>query len=143
MRGPKKTTPKFKSGDLVMHKQSGEIAVIGKGDPDHNWNMGWNYPCIWPDGEGSYALENDLIKHEGDIPKPEKHEICGHWTTDSSGKDYLQRFFETKTDEEIHGAMTFLIGKYIDRLGKKDDVEIELYKVIDYSTRYRNYLLNK
>lgn len=66
--------------------------------------------------------------------------ISPHYTTDLAGKDFLQRFFETKSPEAVHGAMTFLIGKYIDRLGKKDAPEKELAKVIDYATRYRDFL---
>lgn len=66
--------------------------------------------------------------------------ISPHYTTDSTGKDYLQRFFENSTPEEVKGAMVFTMGKYIDRLGKKDAPEKELAKIIDYATRYRDFL---
>lgn len=63
-----------------------------------------------------------------------------HYTKDADGKDFLQRFFENSTPEEVKGAMVFTIGKYIERLGKKDAPEKELGKVIDYATRYRDFL---
>lgn len=66
--------------------------------------------------------------------------ISPHYTANADGKDYLQRFFENSTPEEVKGAMVFTMGKYIERLGKKDAVEKELAKVIDYATRYREFL---
>jgi len=58
----------------------------------------------------------------------------------NGGEDYIDRTFRTGTEEEIRGAIKFSIGKYVDRLGKKDDEVKELAKIIDYATRYKTHL---
>lgn len=58
----------------------------------------------------------------------------------NGGEDYIDRTFRTGTEEEIRGAIKFSIGKYVDRLGKKDDEAKELAKIIDYATRYKTHL---
>lgn len=58
----------------------------------------------------------------------------------NGGEDYIDRTFRTGTKEEIRGAIKFSIGKYVDRLGKKDDEVKELAKIIDYATRYKTHL---
>ena len=60
---------------------------------------------------------------------------------ENGGEDFLDRLFRTGTPVEILGAMRFTIGKYADRLGKKDDQVKELDKIINYATRYKNHLL--
>lgn len=62
---------------------------------------------------------------------------------ENGGEDFLARAFRTYTPEELRGAMKFIIGKYPDRLGKKDDEVKELTKIIDYATRYKNHLLGE
>jgi len=74
----------------------------------------------------------DLIS---DSPSP-------HYTPDASGKDYLARCEETFSRDEMIGAYRFTIGKYVDRMGKKqgEPVEKELDKIIDYATRAKQWL---
>ena len=69
-------------------------------------------------------------------------EIGTHYTPDASGKDYLARCEETYSREEMIGAYRFTIGKYVDRMGKKqgEPVEKELDKIIDYATRAKQWL---
>lgn len=84
-------------------------------------------------GETLSHLDRDMRHATGERTSP-------HYTANADGKDFLQRFFENSTPEEVKGAMVFTIGKYIDRLGKKDAPEKELAKIIDYATRYRDFL---
>lgn len=83
-------------------------------------------------------LMHQLYKYATD--EVDSVKISPHYAEDADGKDYLQRFFENSTQEEVRGAMVFTMGKYIERLGKKDAVEKELGKIIDYATRYRDFL---
>lgn len=62
---------------------------------------------------------------------------------DNGGEDYIDRTFRTKTPDEIRGAMCFNIGKYNDRLGKKDSEIEELTKIINYATRYKTHLIEQ
>ena len=74
-------------------------------------------------------------------PKDAKPDTPTHY--ENGGEDIIDRTFRTGTTEEIRGAMKFNITKYADRLGKKDSEIDELTKIINYSTRYRNHLINK
>lgn len=138
---------KFKIGDrvkVVSPPNRGIVLWEGECGTIISVNNEWNGYTVRLDRrhiDGVYGysedeLELDSIKTNfGMTPQ-----ISPHYTTDSTGKDFLQRFFETKSPEAVHGAMTFLMGKYIDRLGKKDAPEKELAKIIDYATRYRDFL---
>lgn len=55
------------------------------------------------------------------------------------GKDYIDQCAETMTVEEFRGAMKFNIGKYGQRLGKKDDILKEVTKIADYANRWLLY----
>lgn len=72
----------------------------------------------------------------------EKYQQSPHYTPDASGKDYLARCEETYSRDEMIGAYRFTIGKYVDRMGKKqgEPVEKELDKIIDYATRAKRWL---
>ena len=72
----------------------------------------------------------------------EKNRQSSHYTPDASGKDYLARCEETYSREEMIGAYRFTLGKYVDRMGKKqgEPVEKELDKIIDYATRAKWWL---
>lgn len=125
---------KFKVGDIIRITQ----AINGV---DSNY-VGLEQVVVsidtgvagMPIGTDRFYLSIDQIEL---VKSSEKN---SHYTTDSTGKDYLQRFFENSTPEEVKGAMVFTMGKYIDRLGKKDAPEKELAKIIDYATRYRDFL---
>ena len=81
------------------------------------------------------------------VRKPEQHVACAAAPSHpkqerykhSDGDDYLDKFFARKTPEEVRGAMSFIIGKYDDRLGKKDDILSEVTKMADYSNRWMEY----
>lgn len=124
----------MKVGDWVRLKGTLLEFIVRKATSKHVWIMN---------------DDDDLIKLEHSdvsvIESPERRyeKISPHYTENTDGKDYLQRFFESETPEAVRGAMVFTIGKYIERLGKKDAAEKELAKVIDYATRYREYLLTK
>lgn len=65
-------------------------------------------------------------------PKQERYK-------DKNGNDFIDRWTANHTPEEVRGAMSFLIGKYDDRLGKKDSILKEVTKIADYSERWRQY----
>lgn len=56
------------------------------------------------------------------------------------GTDWIDDCARDFTSEEFMGAMKFTIGKYLKRLGKKDDPKKELLKMEDYCRRTREYL---
>ena len=58
---------------------------------------------------------------------------------DSKGEDWIDEFARTKTPEEFRGAMSFVIGKYNRRLGKKNGIMSEVRKIADYSARWLEY----
>lgn len=58
---------------------------------------------------------------------------------DEGGEDWIDEFAKTKTPTEFRAAMQFTIGKYVRRLGKKDSVSSELYKIGDYYLRLAAY----
>lgn len=55
------------------------------------------------------------------------------------GQDWIDICAEQLTTEEFRGAMKFTIGKYMRRLGKKDDPAQEVTKIADYAERWRQY----
>ncbi|EGQ2719068.1 DUF3310 domain-containing protein [Staphylococcus pseudintermedius] len=57
-----------------------------------------------------------------------------------SNKDLIDYWCERYSAEELRGAFKSQISKYVDRLGYKDDEIKELNKIIDYATRYKQYL---
>lgn len=123
----------MKVGDWVKAESSGPERIAIYVSDEEVWVL---------DGGALVKLPRDKVI----VSKSVEHnhdKISPHYTENADGKDYLQRFFENSTPEEVKGAMVFTIGKYIERLGKKDAPEKELAKVIDYATRYRNFLLSK
>jgi hypothetical protein len=61
---------------------------------------------------------------------------------DNSGHDWIDEFSKNATVDEFRGAMKFTIGKYLRRIGKKDDITLELEKIADYSNRWSIYESN-
>ena len=55
---------------------------------------------------------------------------------DSTGEDWIDQSYRELSWSEFCGAMKFTIGKYMRRLGKKDDEVAELEKVADYAERW-------
>ena len=68
------------------------------------------------------------------LPKQERYQ-------DAQGEDWIDEFARTKTPEEFRGAMSFSIGKYNRRVGKKDDILQEVRKMRDYAQRWEEYEL--
>lgn len=93
---------------------------------------------LHPNGEERSFLHKTLHRWT-DIVSEAK---STHYTPDASGKDYLARCEETYSRDEMIGAYRFTIGKYVDRMGKKqgEPVEKELDKIIDYATRAKEWL---
>ena len=58
---------------------------------------------------------------------------------DNNGDDWIDEFARTKSVQEFRGAMSFVIGKYNRRVGKKDLPELEVRKMADYSNRWLEY----
>lgn len=54
--------------------------------------------------------------------------------------DLIDYWCERYSPDELRGAFKSQISKYIDRLGYKDDEVKELNKIIDYASRYRDWL---
>ncbi|PTG53061.1 hypothetical protein BU679_01200 [Staphylococcus chromogenes] len=54
--------------------------------------------------------------------------------------DLIDYWCERYSPDELRGAFKSQISKYVDRLGYKDDEVKELNKIIDYATRYRDWL---
>ncbi|WP_194750010.1 DUF3310 domain-containing protein [Staphylococcus chromogenes] len=61
-----------------------------------------------------------------------------HYGTGKS--DLIDYWCQRYNPDELRGAFKSQISKYIDRLGYKDDEVKELNKIIDYATRYRDWL---
>ena len=55
---------------------------------------------------------------------------------DENGLDWIDEFAANNSIEYFRAAMRFTIGKYERRLGKKDDLIKELYKISDYYARW-------
>lgn len=76
---------------------------------------------------------NVKVADEETHPKQERY-------LDSDGKgDFIDECTREFTPEEFRGAMKFTIGKYIKRLGKKDEIFKEVTKIADYSNRWLEY----
>lgn len=59
---------------------------------------------------------------------------------DAGKSDLIDYWCERYSPDELRGAFKSQISKYIDRLGYKDDEVKELNKIIDYASRYRDWL---
>mgnify|MGYP005986544391 CR=1 FL=1 len=53
-----------------------------------------------------------------------------------NGLDWIDEFARDNSIEDFRAAMRFTIGKYEKRLGKKDAISKELYKMSDYYKRW-------
>lgn len=58
---------------------------------------------------------------------------------DQQGDDWIDEAARTLPVEQFRGAMIFTVGKYLRRIGKKDDLVKEIDKMIDYLGRWRDY----
>lgn len=58
---------------------------------------------------------------------------------DANGEDWIDEFARTSTVDEFRGAMAFNIGKYVRRMGRKDERIKEIKKIADYANRWAEY----
>lgn len=82
-----------------------------------------------------HSLNRSVIRPVEDGESYQKQERY----LDESGGDWIDEFAATKTPEQFRAAMEFTIGKYERRLGKKDVMSSELYKISDYYRRWSEY----
>lgn len=76
-------------------------------------------------------------------PIPSNTKIATHERPEHYGDsdvDLIDFWCVRYTAEELRGAFKSQMSKYVDRLGHKDEEVEELNKIIDYATRYKNYL---
>ncbi|MDF0052093.1 DUF3310 domain-containing protein [Staphylococcus pseudintermedius] len=92
------------------------------------------YDEIDADVEWYKIPSNTKIATHEDVERP------AHYG--DSNKDLIDYWCERYSAEELRGAFKSQISKYVDRLGYKDDEIKELNKIIDYATRYKQYLKN-
>lgn len=57
----------------------------------------------------------------------------------SGGKDLLDHLEEILSADEMRGAYRFNVIKYADRAGKKDSIDSELGKIIEYTNRWKKW----
>ncbi|WP_194752391.1 DUF3310 domain-containing protein [Staphylococcus chromogenes] len=91
---------------------------------------GWDYP------ENLSISDKDLWQKIESSPK--QHNRPKHYGAGAT--DLIDYWCERYTPEELRGAFKAQLSKYNDRLGYKDDEISELTKIIDYATRYRDWL---
>ena len=127
---------KFKVGDRVVSDKAPGTVFRLKERESGSDNRGYWVVVDVKSGLVSFFPELWITGYADDTrPSP-------HYTPDASGKDYLSRCEETYSRDEMIGAYRFTIGKYVDRMGKKqgEPVEKELDKIIDYATRAKQWL---
>lgn len=57
----------------------------------------------------------------------------------NGGKDLLDHLEEILPEDEMRGAYRFNVIKYADRAGKKDNIDSELGKIIEYTKRWEKW----
>lgn len=130
---------KFKVGDLVYrdcnHGGASGGARWRLKEKDNRGRVGLWLATDERDGVDGIFRDESISGYIEDIAPR-------HYTSDSTGKDYLARCEDTFSREEMIGAYRFTLGKYVDRMGKKagEPVEKELAKIIDYATRAKAWL---
>lgn len=92
----------------------------------------------------TYTIQmKDLVSiKDVSVPVPEQpiSRLGNHYVNEQTVEDYITRTERTYPPEQMWGVYKWTIGKYLDRLGKKDDPIRELRKVIDYSNRFIDYI---
>jgi len=63
--------------------------------------------------------------------------IPTHYQQD--GKDLLSHLEHIMSEEEMRGAYRFNIMKYATRAGRKDDITLEIDKIIQYAKRWKQF----
>tara|TARA_R110000850_G_scaffold172939_2_gene298618 strand:+ start:1137 stop:1625 length:489 start_codon:yes stop_codon:yes gene_type:complete len=89
----------------------------------------------WKEGEERMAVipqNGNDGEHYEEVDNLEKQPRY----TDEDGLDWIDEFAANNSIEDFRAAMRFTIGKYDRRLGKKDELSKELYKISDYYQRW-------
>ena len=89
----------------------------------------------WKEGEERMAVipqNGNDGEHYEEVDNLEKQPRY----TDEDGLDWIDGFAANNSVEDFRAAMRFTIGKYDRRLGKKDELSKELYKISDYYQRW-------
>jgi hypothetical protein len=92
-------------------------------------------PDPWKEGEERMAVipqNGNDGEHYEEVDNLEKQPRY----TDEDGLDWIDEFAANNSIEDFRAAMRFTIGKYDRRLGKKDELSKELYKISDYYQRW-------
>lgn len=91
-------------------------------------------PDAWKEGERrmSNIAQNGNDGHYEELDNLEKQPRY----TDENGLDWIDEFAANNSIDDFRAAMRFTIGKYERRLGKKDELSKELYKISDYYQRW-------
>lgn len=117
----------FKKGDIVVAKQTSGNGLILAGREYVVAEDGMNgWVTI---GNESYGSSRFELKSERQTTKQQRY-------TDENGKDLIDEWAERYPIEIFRVIMWCQIEKYHRRLGKKDDVLLEVLKIADYAKRW-------
>ena len=112
------------SWDLASYEAGGWKVIMRPQEPDA-WKEGEERMNVIPqngnDGEHYEELDN--------LEKQPRY-------TDEDDQDWIDEFAANNSIDDFRAAMRFTIGKYERRLGKKDELSKELYKMSDYYQRW-------
>ena len=91
-------------------------------------------PDAWKEGEKRMDNigQNGNDGHYEELDNLEKQPRY----TDEDDQDWIDEFAANNSIDDFRAAMRFTIGKYERRLGKKDELSKELYKMSDYYQRW-------
>ena len=127
----------FKIGDVVRALRSNPHGVV---EGELYTVLDINGHNIRIDQNQSSYYTPDRFELVTNIPRSEYSGKSVHIKqdryVDNSGSDWIDEFSNTRSVEELRGAMIFTIGKYLRRVGKKDSIISEVKKIADYANRW-------
>lgn len=134
-----------KEVEIIAHICNGNLAVCvcyeywARNDVGEWWVAAFNSAAFeqidepfWPSAKGNDQPAPAPARPDPQLPKQVRYR-------DSEGGDWVDEFARTSTPEEFRGAMRFSIGKYVRRMGKKDERIKEIKKIADYANRWADY----
>jgi len=135
----------FKVGDEVIYTNKDStsylapnyryvITEVGLGVIRIGADLRWHRPCDFEPAPPIFQ-QAPISPKEFETAYDEPQERYA----DEAGDDWIDEFARTKTIEEFRSAMEFTIGKYLRRLGKKDESLLEVRKIADYANRWLKY----
>jgi len=81
-----------------------------------------------------FEIVSESVEHKWDLTKQDRYK--------NGKKDLIDRWQEEKTPVEFRAIMIAQMEKYQRRYGKKDDPQLESYKLCDYANRLHEYEKN-